>query len=386
MPKRVFADINPDVLRWARKTRGWEVDFAANKIGVSHETLAACEKGEDQLSVPQLRRAANFYKRPVAIFYLSTVPEALAPVRDFRRLPESMGNPLSPEFLLEIRRVHQKREAAVDLAEFGAEYDWGFVRTIDSHQNPEEVGGFVREILGITDEVQEGWANQYQAFGGWRSSIENIGVFAFLISGIRVTEMRGFSIVRGSYPVIAVNRKDSPKPRSFTLLHEFCHVLIGESGICDMTERDYRNTDKSFQTEVFCNHVAGAALVPAETLLEHPLVRKHREEEEWENSELQVLSRYFHASQEVILRRLLILKLTSSHFYEEWREARRDRPSAAPQGTPMERGFQRVLRTQGASYVRLVLEALHSDSITAADASDYLDMKLRHLADLEKAL
>ena len=45
-------------------------------------------------------------------------------------------------------------------------------------------------------------------------------------------EMRGFAIATPNLQVIVVNGKDySQGGKAFTLLHELCHVLLGESAI-----------------------------------------------------------------------------------------------------------------------------------------------------------
>jgi hypothetical protein len=123
MSNRVFADINPKMLAWARETRGYDLEVSARKIGISTELLSACEAGAKKLSIPQLKKAATAYKRPLAIFYLDIVPPTPEPVPDLRRLPETLGNPLSPELKLQLRRIAQKRKTAAELMEFGPEFN-----------------------------------------------------------------------------------------------------------------------------------------------------------------------------------------------------------------------------------------------------------------------
>jgi Zn-dependent peptidase ImmA (M78 family) len=59
--------------------------------------------------------------------------------------------------------------------------------------------------------------------------------------------------------VVALNTRDAPQARTFTLLHELAHIALrtGEA-LCDLTEQ----TPADARVEVFCNHVAGAALQP----------------------------------------------------------------------------------------------------------------------------
>lgn len=384
MTSRVFADINPEVLAWARESRGFGLEPAAAKIGVSPDFLEACEAGSERLSLPQLRKAARAYQRALAVFYLRTPPETAEQPPDFRRLPEQMGNPLSPALKLEIRRIRQKRIAAREMAAVRRQWDLSFLGSRRLSDDPEDVGAEVRQMLRIPD--QPGWRNDHEAFRAWREAIEDKGVLVFLISGIEVSEMRGFSLNSAPPPVIAANRADFPRPRCFTLLHEFAHLLLGRTGLCDLLEEDYRNSDEHLRIEKFCNHAAGAALVPFELLNEHPLVRRHGRRAEWEPGELSRLSGHFRASREVVLRRLLISGRTTAAFYRRWRLERAQEEIPLQEGAAYEKGFEKVLRTQGGAYVSLVLDALHDDAITAVEASDYLDMKLKHLEALEEAV
>lgn len=131
MAERVLALINPAILLWAREQRGIPREIAADKIGVTAEKLAACEQGSEQLSFAQLRKAADFYKRSVAVFYLQQVPQPTrAPLPDFRRLPESAESQFSSELLLEMRRIREKQEAASSLADYGPHFDWAFLGTV----------------------------------------------------------------------------------------------------------------------------------------------------------------------------------------------------------------------------------------------------------------
>jgi len=59
MTKRIKATINPAVLTWARETAGFDLTAAASKVDIDEEKLAAWETGDDQPSIPQLRKLAD---------------------------------------------------------------------------------------------------------------------------------------------------------------------------------------------------------------------------------------------------------------------------------------------------------------------------------------
>ena len=113
-----------------------------------------------------------------------------------------------------------------------------------------------------------------------------------------------------------LNHKDSHNGRVFTLIHEFVHLLLNESGVCDCNP--FGN-----KVEIFCNRVAGAVLVPGAILNEHMVVKQHRLFKggpAWDETEIEKLSRDFSVSNEAVVRRLLILGHTTKEFYLEKRE------------------------------------------------------------------
>ena len=87
-------------------------------------------------------------------------------------------------------------------------------------------------------------------------------MLVFQVTGIQPAEMLGFSLTERPLPIIGINRKLAPNGRTFTLLHEFVHVLLGESSLCDIDEAFARPPQEQ-RTEIFCNAVAAEALSPA---------------------------------------------------------------------------------------------------------------------------
>ena len=115
--------------------------------------------------------------------------------------------------------------------------------------------------------------------------------------------------------VVGLNSQDSLGGRIFTMLHELCHIVIRNGGVCDLGDDG---------TEVFCNRVAGAALIPAEHLLREPVVTRTADKEGWADAAIQVLATRYGVSREVALRRLLLLGRTTEAYYR----AKRDKVAA----------------------------------------------------------
>jgi transcriptional regulator with XRE-family HTH domain len=71
---RSEADITPEVLVWARTSRGLLPEEVAKRLKVSKERLAEWETGAGRPSIPQAEKLAGLYKRPLAVFYMPAPP------------------------------------------------------------------------------------------------------------------------------------------------------------------------------------------------------------------------------------------------------------------------------------------------------------------------
>jgi Zn-dependent peptidase ImmA (M78 family) len=378
---RIEATPTPSVLAWARDSAGMSLGVAAHKIGVSLDQLSAWEAGITRPSIPQLRKIAAAYRRPLASFYLPEPPKRFEVMHDFRRMAKSGAAPQrTPKLAYEIRRAYDRREWALEL---GA----GLEQTLPIFDpratvtdDVEEVASRLRNALEITLEAQATWRSDSEAFRGWRTVIERAGVLTLQTTTLELDEARGFSISRKPLPAVVVNIKDAPRGRIFTLLHELTHVMLNEGGICDLHDADI---------EAFCNRVAGAALFPKEAVLQSATVLHHRKGEvTWSDAELRDLSRQFGGSREAALVRLLTLKLTTQSFYDhmhDWFLHQYERQQKEKQEAE---GFAPphviALSSAGPLFTNLVLENLNRDKITASDVSDYLQIRLKHLKDLQR--
>lgn len=75
--KSIPAYITPSVLRWARESMGYAIDDVANHLNKKKETVEAWEQDETKIfpTYNQLRKLAQFYKRPIAVFYFPKPPQ-----------------------------------------------------------------------------------------------------------------------------------------------------------------------------------------------------------------------------------------------------------------------------------------------------------------------
>jgi Zn-dependent peptidase ImmA (M78 family) len=381
---KVEALVKPELLRWGRETAGLTIEAAAKKIDTKPGRLLSWESGETRPTIPQLRKMAEVYKRPLAIFYLPAPPPAPEPIRDFRRLPGSGLAEHSPNLRFEIRSALFRRTVALDLLEDLEEEPRLLEATASLDENPEMVGARIRDLLDVVYEMQTAWRDDREAFRYWRTALENAGVLVFLARRVPREEMLGFSISKWPLPAIVVNGKNQERGRIFTMLHEFAHLLLREGGICDINE-EYRRPPESQRVEVFCNHVAGAALVPMDHLLREEGVADASPRTRFTDDQIIGLAQRYRASRETILRRLLLAgKITNALYLEKRKQYQEQFEGTRPGGFAAPHHV--ALNTTGRLFARLVLESYEDERITASDLSTYLGIGVQHLPKVQEAM
>lgn len=377
-------DIEPEILIWARESLGLSQDDAAKKLRVSLVQLGFWEVGASSPTLAQLRRMVEVYKRPLAVFFLSTPPRDFDAMKDFRLLPEHRGKPWSPELHEAFRRVMRQREIAVELAERSDATPPPLDLRLSLNDHPEDAGERIRLWLGVSVDAQISWKDQHESLARWIDHIEARGVLVAQVSRVSIGEMRGCSISDQPFPIIILNGADSPRGRVFTLLHELAHILLHKPGLCDLQERGHNVGTSEQRVEVFCNHVAAATLMPQQAMLSDPVIGGEFGPVNWTDQALISIAERFGVSSEAVLRRLVTLNRASMSFYLNRRESylrehetiRAERRNGGPTY------YQMKLRNLGRRYVSEVIQAYRRRDINSAELVDYLDIRIDRLPKL----
>jgi Zn-dependent peptidase ImmA (M78 family)/transcriptional regulator with XRE-family HTH domain len=366
------------ILKWARETAGLTPEEAARSLQVKDKKVLAWERGDKRPSMPQLRKMATVYKRQLSDFYLPAPPDEAPLPHDFRRLPGDGIFHYGRALRYQLRQAQQRRVLALDLAdEPDVEFELRELPVIEIADATERLGGEVRQLLQVTITEQRTWRDPRKSYNAWRAHVEAAGVLVFQVTGVQPTEMLGFSLTEQPLPIIGINRKLAPNGRTFTLLHEFVHVLLRQSSLCDVEESFVRPPQEE-KMEVFCNAVAAAALVPSDALLSDPLVSPHKLARDWSDDELSAIVRNFGVSMHVILRRLLTVGRTTQAFYASraapWRVY--EPAPAKEEDEEFKRNMpQEVLSDLGRPFVGLILESYLSSNLSLSDTSRYLGLR-----------
>lgn len=399
MAKTATIDVDSELIRWARESAGLSVPQAAKRVGVKPALFEEWEGTAGRPTARQLERLADAVKRPVATFFMAAPPDEPPLPVDFRVAPGEERQPLPPSARLAIRRARRLQHAYV---EFGMRDVFRAPPNIDRAQGPAVAAATIRSALAVPVEDQMSWRDPDVALKKWRAKVEAFGVLVFQFpmpdrerrgrrravpsrdeeDGGDRDSVSGFSLAN-AVDVAVLNKRDNPARRSFTLFHEWAHLLLGEPGVCDV--EDGRIIRAKQQIEVFCNAFAAEALVPVRALLESPIVASAHREDELPTAAKEG-ARLFSVSRWVILRRLLSAQVITQSAY--------DRVTAgwAKEKVPQRKGgpvppYRTTLTELGVPFVKTALEARSRGAISDGDLADYLSpLRLKHVEKLESLL
>lgn len=383
------AVVNPELLVWARESAGISIDLAARRLKVKAERLRTWEEGSSHPTIKQLWACSKFYRRPLGVFFFSTPPPLPLDIHDFRHLPSVDDATKGHLVRFEVRRARQTRSTFMEL--LGLSDSGKDSVSIQTQDNEDVVTASdrIRGFLGLTAEVQFSWRDSREALRAWIHAIERHGVLVLQCSHIPSSVMRGFSVYYPTMPVIVLNGGEAPNGRIFTLLHEFAHLLLRNTGLCDTIE--YRGASSSNQSiERFCNALSASTLVPGETFTTQFSNKIRRSGTEWINTLLEPASRRFRVSKQVILGRLHDLKfIDTSEYFGRLDELKADFQQAQDAGTSSKpRGdyYRTQVRNCGYAFTNMVIEAHYKGVLTTLDTCKHLDIKMKSLPGIERAI
>ena len=388
MPKSVKALITPEVLKWAREKRiKLEIDYAAKKLKADPERLEAWENGTEQPTFVQLKKIAKLYKTHISIFYLPEPPTDFQPLTDYRVLPEHLAIDEEQIYRLNanIVEAYERREMLIELYELLEQPTPEIMLNVEGGTDQKRAAEKITEFLAFNRAQLQQANDPYAALKFWKQTVEAKGVLVCQTSvnthlSVELETVRGFCIAQKPFPVVVVNPKDSPYGRIFTLIHELVHIALGES-VIQNTDFEEENTPNLDPIEVFCNQVAAEVLVPENELLETVNLEMLEED-------LPRISKFFHVSPEVIMRRLLTLRKISRRNYYMYRNRQlamyRNAPARTGGAAPY---HNRLLNTSGEYFARTAFTAYYEQKITRAELASVLsNCDTKHLAKIESAI
>lgn len=375
---RIYANINPSMLRWARERAHYSESDLARKF----KRYPQWESGEARPTMNQFRDLAQMLQRPLITFFMVDPPEEPEFLTQMRRLPGTQPGQESPELTLQVRQVLEMREMALGLYGDLGEDPPSLNMLANVNQDPEALAPRIREWLGLSVAQQASWVDAYQAIREFRTALEGTGILVFQIPKVPLDEMRGFALALEPLPIIGLNSSDSARARVFTLIHELGHVLLRDSVLHSLQEGWFRLSPAN-RTEAFCNALAAAVLVPGDDLISEAAGLGKSARAQWGDADIRELISRYHVSGAVIIRRLRTLRLISESSYGDLRQeydgfrAKAERPGGGD-------FYRNKIAQLGTLLPGLAFRCYYGNKITASDLSTILGLKVKKLGRLEQ--
>lgn len=391
MPQTVNINVAPNVLLFARKSAGFSVDEVVAKLKrktIDQAIMMQWEEVGGEIPLTVLRNIAEAYKRPLTFFFLKEPPKKPIIPADFRTLPKDDRAlrkmiHLSPKAMLLIRRAKRAQEVAYQISLSLGKNLRKKLPVVSLKDDPSVLAKKIRQRLGVSIEQQSQWRDPSTALKAWINLIEQQGIIVQQDSIDTSESFRGFSLAGDSklLPLIFLSTKDAPNGRIFTLLHEYCHVMLNESGV--RINEDSAVFDRNIKTiEKFCNEFAASFLVPKNLLLAHERVAQ-AEKNVFSENDLGQLARYFAVSKEVITLRLKKIGKVDQAFYtskkQEWSQLEK-KPQFGRKAWEL-----RYLDGNGFVVTSLVYESYHKQLINISDLLSTLNFKSSYLEKVENS-
>lgn len=386
MPIAAPIPVSAAVLVWARTESGYPLKQVADKLGVKAERLGEWESGERQPTMRQIEALARIYHRPLSLFFQPNPPAVPPLAMEYRRLPGVVPGAESPELRLAIRKMSARRETMLQLLVELGESMPVFDLVAHLTEAPAAVAERLRAALAIQPDEQLAWTNEWQAWASWRAAVERIGVLVFQFPKVPLEEARGLALLHTPLPVAAVNSKEIPEARAFTLIHEVVHLMLSGGQEEAPAARETRDNAAWAEVERFAEETASHTLVP-EFLLKKEVQRGGFPRNGWDIDDVRGLARRFRITPLAMATRLRSSGYFDWSHYQNWKHGW---DAYVLSLKPKRGGFAHPVDTTlgraGRPFTRIVLEALDANRITAVNAARYLDLKFEHFEKLKAAL
>lgn len=359
------------LLEWALERSGRSTDDFQSHFGAWDRWVT----GRAEPTLKQVEEIARYAHLPFGVLFLTEPPAVELPIPDYRLGVEGDAREPSQDLLDVIDISIQRQAWFVDYAERN-QLGTAAIRRWDHAADVTEVARGIEEELGYGVDQRVGMSRtdarnhlrrRFEAMGG-------LPVFTSMVGNnthrlLSRAEFRGFTLASDVAPLIFVNTNDDTlSGQIFTFLHEYAHVVRGQSGVSD--EDPTESIDSG--VEGWCNAVAGEVLVPEVDLRSHFRATVDLHEE------LDRLAARYHCSTLVVLLRLVAAGMIPRDGFSDVYAAERDRVDEILRRQPRREGGD-FYRNQpfrvGEKLSRVVLAEVAAGRASYTDAFKLLGLR-----------
>ncbi|HOL83635.1 MAG TPA: ImmA/IrrE family metallo-endopeptidase [Caldisericia bacterium] len=353
MATREEIKLQPGVLRTLREASGYSIEEIAKKLKISEEKMVSLEEGNVGITLAQIKKLANIYKRPLAAFFSDSIPE-LPKLADYRVNREKK---LTPNVYLAERRAYYLSEKIKELTNKRHQIP-SFPEELSSEELAKEFKKKLKIELVKSKESDELLAH-------YKKVLEDAMTIIIIEDLLKADDVRAFSIY-SDIPVIVLNETDKSSIKLFSLFHEICHLLKRNVGICSL-EIEQQDQD----IESYCNSFAAEFLVPLDDLK-----KEYKNFEQINDDVINQITKIFGVSKQVIMLRLLELRYINRDMYEAFKKNMQEIIAQKEFGR---RNWNKVfLNRVGILSLNEVKKAYNDGKISFYEASSILGLKVKY--------
>ena len=208
----------------------------------------------------------------------------------------------------------------------------------------------------------------------------------FQFTKVALDEVRGLALLRSPLPVVAINGREFPDAKAYTLFHEVVHIMLALAHEEEPALKESRSASAWKDVERFAEAAASHVLVP-EAALKRMVQTLGLQAASWDLDRVRQLAKKFRLTPLAMATRLRESGLMTWAQYNRWRA---DWTAYVEKLPPRKGGFAtpaaKAVNRAGRPFVQLVLEGLAANRISSADAARYLDLKFQHFNELRTNL
>ena len=263
VPPAATIRINPAVLRWVMDNEGWDADELARETGLGASQIRRWASVESDIRIRDLRRMSAKFKRPMSVLYMAEAPKVAVPPYCSRDGSGRGAARPSRGMLDVVRKARYLQSSAAEML-----LDMGRDARPDVHaaaigQSPASAAALNAGALGIglPQGSGGGEARDRLRYRDVRERIESRNVFAMQDAIPAEDGASGLALARPEPAVVLANSRDTPRQRTFALLHGYAHVVLGRDAIC-AAGRARPGAGEALQVERWCDKFAATALMP----------------------------------------------------------------------------------------------------------------------------
>ena len=379
---RIKLRLEPRVIKSIVGGSGMDHAAIAQKLGVDKPRVDGWVS-TGIIEYSKVKALAECVKMSENVF-LSTIPLESEDLPDYRMMNNAPGS-LAADDRPVVRRVRYMQSVAREMMDgqgiaAGPKIPPG-ISVADSADKTARAERIRLAVTGPPDGPIGGLPRSI--YGHLRRAVEGLNILTFQYP-LDTEGVRGMSLTGSDPCIILVNSKEVCQAKTFTLLHEYGHILLRKGGICDEHGSARPDSDKK-QAEAWCNRFAASFLMP-----EAGFTAEREKLAELLGDPLEIVSKLakkFKVSRYAAAFRAA--DLAGASFKAAYGDvldtmagqySRTQKPkygdAEKKKGGPQ---YLDVLVSQrGRKFVRLAISSYKKEVITGRDLGDYLDMDLKH--------